>query len=66
MIEPVIRKFNIEEVDEDEETMNYWLSRSPEERLNAMGELHKQQMIIEGYKKSPKIQKVVKKINNIK
>jgi hypothetical protein len=66
MIKPVVRKFKIEQVDEDKETVRYWLSKTPEERMNAMGELHKQQIIIEGYKEVPRIKKVVQKIKNIK
>jgi hypothetical protein len=66
MIKPVIRKFKIEEVNDDEETLSYWLSKTPEERMNAMGELHKQQIIIQGYKNIPGIEKVVKKKKNIK
>lgn len=66
MIKPVTRKFKMEEVDDDAGTVEYWLSRSSAERMEAMGYLHKQMLIIQGYKEIPRIQKTTRKIKNIK
>ncbi len=62
MIQPVVKKFNMNKRNEEEETINYWLSKTPEERINAMGTLHKQLLIIKGYKQIPRIKKCVKKV----
>ena len=66
MIKRVTRKFRMEEVDDDMETIAYWLSKSPKERMDAMGYLHKQMLIIQGYKKIPRIKKTTRKVKNIK
>ncbi len=65
MIKPVTRKFKMEDVDDDFETIDYWLSRSPNERIDAMGYLHKQMIILQGYKEIPRIEKTTRKVKNI-
>lgn len=37
MIVPVTRKFKIEEVDDDKEAIAFWLQKSSNERMDAMG-----------------------------
>lgn len=65
MIKAVTRKFNMDSVDDDAGTISYWMSKSSEERMEAMGYLHKQMIIIQVYDEMPRIQKVSKKVSNI-
>ena len=62
MIKPIVRKGKIDDINDDYETITYWLGKSVEERMNAMGILHRQHLIILGYKEIPRIKKVVKKV----
>lgn len=64
MIEPVIKKIKYNDMQDDNETISYWLSKTPEERMNAMGELHQQMMIIQGYTEMPAIKKIMKKVKS--
>lgn len=66
MIKPVVKKHRLDQTDADSETIAYWMSKTPEERMDAMGELHRQLIIIQGYKQMPSIKKLVNRVNNIK
>ncbi len=62
MIEPVTRKFKMEDVDDDFETISFWMSKTPEERMDAMGILHKRMILAQGYKRIPRIKKITRKV----
>lgn len=65
MIKPVIKKVKLDKETDDRETIAYWLSKTPEERMDAMGELYLQQLIIQGYDEIPGIKKIVKKVKTV-
>ena len=62
-IEPVIHKLPSGRSD-DRDDLNYWLLKTPEERIMAMGILQEQYFVLKGYKSPPKIEKTVMKRKN--
>lgn len=44
---------------EDREDLAYWRSRSPEERIAAMETLREQFYALQGYKETPRLQRVI-------
>ncbi len=57
-IEPVVRKISPEE-DDAKNDLEYWLSRSPRERIEAMTLLREQYFILLGYQEPPRIENTV-------
>jgi hypothetical protein len=55
MIEKVVRKAKLSQFDEIKENLAYWLSKSPEERVEAVEILRRMH-----YGELPRMQKVVK------
>ena len=55
MIKPTVKKHNLDGFDEAKQNLEYWLSRSPEERLSAVEHLRKQ-----AYGDLPRLQRVVR------
>lgn len=58
-IEPVVRKIKMLEHDDDKDDLRYWLSKTPGERLEAMGIIAEQYYAMLGFKETPRIEHVV-------
>ena len=62
-IEPVVKKIALNE-DDERNDLQFWLGRTPEERIEAMRMMREHYFHVMGYKKPPRIEKCVKKIIN--
>ena len=57
-VEPIVKKIILDE-DNDRNDLRYWLSRPPEERIEAMRFLREHYFSVMGHTEPPKIEKIV-------